>query len=98
MNNVYFISGLGADKRAFSFLDLSFCNPVFIEWIEPVEKETLKEYAIRLRSLIPDNDPIIVGVSFGGMLVTEMAKKDLNVKGIVISSSKTRKEFPVILR
>lgn len=98
MKKVYFISGLGADKRAFSFLDLSFCDPVFIEWIDPLEKETLKGYAIRLRKLIPETDPIIVGVSFGGMLVTEMAKEDLNVKGIVISSSKTTKEFPGILR
>jgi hypothetical protein len=34
MKKVYFISGLGADKRAFSFLDLSFCEPVFINWIQ----------------------------------------------------------------
>ena len=96
--NVYFISGLGADKRAFSFLDLSFCDPVFIEWIEPSKKESLKEYAIRLRKQIPEVDPIIVGVSFGGMLVTEIAKADQNVKGIIISSNKTKKEFPGIYR
>src|SRR5689334_1375050 len=98
MNNVYFISGLGADKRAFSFLDLSFCNPVFIEWIKPLKKETLKEYAIRLRKQIPEPDPVIVGVSFGGMLITEIAKEDHNVKGIIISSNKTKKEFPGIYR
>lgn len=96
--NVYFISGLGADKRAFSFLDLSFCNPVFIEWIKPSKNETLKEYAIRLRNQIPEKDPIVVGVSFGGMLVTEIAKEDENVKGIIISSNKTSKEFPGIYR
>jgi hypothetical protein len=48
LKKVYFISGLGADKRAFSFLDLSFCEPVFIEWIKPLKNETLQGYALRL--------------------------------------------------
>ncbi|MBS1919550.1 MAG: alpha/beta hydrolase [Bacteroidetes bacterium] len=98
MNKVYFISGLGADKRVFNFLDLSFCEPVFIEWIAPFKHETLAEYAIRLRSLIPESAPEIVGISLGGMLVTEMAKADNNITGVIISSNKTKKEFPKYLR
>lgn len=98
MKKVYFISGLGADKRAFSFLDLSFCEPVFIEWINPLYKESLQQYALRLKVQIKDPSPIIIGVSFGGMLATEMAKSDSNVKAIIISSNKIKKEFPKILR
>ncbi|MCC7400052.1 MAG: alpha/beta hydrolase [Chitinophagaceae bacterium] len=98
LKKVYFISGLGADKRVFGFLDLSFCDPVFIDWIEPHKKESLESYAIRLRSLIPEVNAIIVGISFGGMLVTEMAKADKNIKGIIISSNKTRNEFPKYFR
>jgi len=38
---VYFLSGLGADKRIFELLNLSFCEPVFIDWIPPQQNETL---------------------------------------------------------
>jgi len=96
MKKVYFISGLGADKRAFSFLDLSFCEPVYIEWIKPLPKESLKEYALRLKDQIPDPGPVVIGVSFGGMLATEIAKSDPSVKAIIIASNKTKNEFPKI--
>jgi len=98
LKKVYFISGLGADRRVFTYLDLSFCKPVFIDWIEPLKKESLESYAHRLLALIPENDPAIVGVSFGGMLVTEMAKENPSIKGIIISSNKTKDEFPGYLR
>jgi pimeloyl-ACP methyl ester carboxylesterase len=98
MKNVYFLSGLGADKRVFSFLDLSFCKPVFIDWLKPVKNESLKSYALRLRKEIPERDPVIVGISFGGMLASEIAKADENAKAIIISSNKTHKEFPGYFR
>lgn len=95
---VYFISGLGADRRVFSFLDLSFCEPVFIDWIDPEAGETLPAYALRLRKLIPEEAPVVVGLSLGGMLAAEMAKADSGVKAILISSNKTSTEFPSYLR
>ena len=73
---VYFISGLGADYRVFSLLELSFCEPVFIGWIKPQPNESLPHYAARLLEQIPETSPIIVGISFGGMLVTEMARQN----------------------
>lgn len=97
MKKVYFISGLGADKRAFSFLDLSFCDPIFINWIPPLKNESLQHYAIRLKDQITEPEAAIVGVSFGGMLATEIAKSDPSVKAIIISSNKIKKEFPKIL-
>ena len=98
MTKVYFISGLGADKRIFSFLDLSFCEPVYIDWITPSKNDTLQDYALKLRKGIPEPNPIIVGISLGGMLVTEMANADSNLQGIIISSNKTQNEFPTHLR
>jgi len=97
LKKVYFIGGLGVDKRIFSFLDLSFCEPVFIEWITPVPRESLKDYALRLRMQIPGKAPVVVGISFGGMLITEMAKADPLLKGILLASNKTSKEFPLYL-
>lgn len=98
MQKVYFISGLGADKRAFSFLDLSFCQPIFIDWISPLENESLESYALRLRQQIKEEHPLVVGVSFGGMLATEMAKTDPLMKAIIIASNKSSDEFPAYLR
>lgn len=98
MKKMYFISGIGADKRVFSFLDLSFCEPVYIDWIAPLKKESLESYALRLRNKIPESHPIIVGISFGGMLAAEMAKADQNLQAIIIASNKTSEEFPKYLR
>lgn len=98
MKKVYFIAGLGADCRAFKFLDLSFCQPEFIEWVTPAGTDTLPSYAEKLFSYIPDEDAIIVGLSFGGMLATEIAKAHPQTKVIIIASSKTRTEIPNHLR
>ncbi len=96
--HVYFISGLGADKRTFQFLDLSWCNPVFTEWPEPQEAETLARYALRLKETIPEEKPVIVGLSFGGMLATEIAKACNQSNAIIISGAKTFKEIPPVYR
>jgi len=98
MKKIYFISGLGADKRVFSFLNLSFCEPIFIDWITPLKKESLESYALRLRKNIPDIEPIVIGISFGGMLATEMAKADNGIKSIIIASNKTCDELPKLFR
>lgn len=34
---IYIFSGLGADERVFKHLKFSSFEPVFIEWIEPLE-------------------------------------------------------------
>ena len=98
MQNVYFISGLGADKRAFKFLDLSFCNPVFIDWIRPLSAERISDYAIRLKEQITDEEPIIMGLSFGGIIGVEIAKLVPVKKLILLSSAKNEKEIPFYLR
>jgi len=98
MKKVYFISGLGADKRSFQFLDLSFCDPQFVDWMIPKFGDTLASYAEKLFSSINDEDATIVGVSFGGMLATEIAKKHPGTKVIIISSCKTHLEIPGYLR
>lgn len=98
MKKVFFIPGLGADSRAFSFLNLNFCQPQFVEWVTPVAKETLASYAEKLFDYIKDEEAIIVGLSFGGMLATEIAKRHPRTKIIIISSSKTYLEIPNYLR
>jgi pimeloyl-ACP methyl ester carboxylesterase len=98
MQTVYFISGLGANRRTFSRLDLQFCQPVFLDWLQPEKGETLESYAVRLMQAIPEEAPIIVGLSMGGMMATEIAKRKPAARVIIISSNKTRTEFPAYLR
>ena len=68
MNTVYLLSGLGADKRVFEFLDLSDFKVNHIDWIEPIDNETIESYAQRLLIQITTDRPIIIGVSFGGII------------------------------
>lgn len=98
MKKVYFIAGLGADGRSFGFLDLSFCEPQFVQWITPAPGETLASYAEKLFQTINDENATIVGLSFGGMLATEIAKKHPGTNVILISSAKTYLEIPRYLR
>lgn len=91
---VYFLSGLGADKTFFQSLDLSFCEPFFIDWINPLKKESLSSYAARIKKSFMEDDATVVGLSFGGMLATEIAKQNPNTYSILISSAKTRFEIP----
>lgn len=98
MQKVYFIPGLGADSRSFGFLDLSFCDPQFIQWIEPAINDTIESYAEKLFASINDEKAVIVGLSFGGMLATEMAKKHPDTKVFIIASAKTYFEIPRYLR
>lgn len=99
MKKVFLIGGLGADERVFQYLTLSSFEQVFVQWLSPFRNELLADYAKRLATqLIPENDPIIVGVSFGGMLATEIAKLKPKAKVFIISSAKTFKEIPVYFR
>ncbi len=98
MKKVYFISGLGADKTVFSYLDLSFCEPVFVDWIPPLVNESLPDYAVRLRESIQEEHPVLVGLSLGGMLAAEMAATDKKAMAIIIASNRSSKELPILLR
>jgi pimeloyl-ACP methyl ester carboxylesterase len=95
---VYFISGLGADKRAFQYLDLGFCNPVFVDWIPPLPGEHISNYAARIKEQISEEEPIIVGLSFGGMVGAEIARQFPVKKLVLLSSAKTEKEIPWFLK
>lgn len=65
-----------------------------LEWFQPEKKETLKSYAQRMSEFVEHKDAVLIGVSFGGILVQEM-KQFLNPKKvIIISSVKSNKELP----
>ena len=97
---VYFISGLGADKRVFSRIKLpGGYQAVHLDWIDPLANEKFSDYARRFSNLIePAEDFILVGLSFGGMLVTELGKTLAPKKIIIISSVSCHTELPWYFR
>lgn len=66
----------------------------YLKWIIPEDKETLESYAKRMAAKIDNPNPVLVGVSFGGILVQEMSKFIEVKKLIVISSVKSKHELP----
>ncbi|MBX2901020.1 MAG: alpha/beta hydrolase [Cyclobacteriaceae bacterium] len=95
---IYLLSGLGADKRVFEFLDLSAFTVSHIDWTNPGENESLEAYARRLCAQIKTNKPTLIGVSFGGMVAIEIAKHIPCEKVILISSAATKSEIPFYFR
>lgn len=93
---VYFISGLAADKRVFKYIQLpEGCEAVYLDWISPEKDESLPSYALRLASIINKEEPFaLVGLSFGGMLATEIAKQYQPVVTILISSVPVSAHLP----
>jgi esterase/lipase len=85
---------LGADERLFQYLDLDGIEPIFIPWIEPLFEEKIEAYAQRMTTFITTPKPIIVGVSFGGMMTVEIAKLVDYQQIILISSAKNRLDLP----
>ena len=74
--NLYFISGLGAEKRIFQNLVLPEVFKIhYIEWVAVSENETMESYCRRLSTQINQQEPFsIVGLSFGGVIAIEMSK------------------------
>ena len=94
MRTIYCISGLGADERAFSNLKIEGHKLHVIQWLQPRPNETLKHYAKRMRVAITEENPILMGLSFGGMVSIEIAKQIHVEKIIIISSIKSSTELP----
>lgn len=90
---IYMFSGLGADYRAFQNLHLQGYKLVHVHWISPEKSESMAHYASRIKSQVTSPDPIIIGLSFGGMIAVEIAKQMPVRKLILISSAKTKEDL-----
>ena len=97
---VYFMPGLAASTTIFEHIKLpeDQFEMVFLEWFLPNDKESIESYAKRMNEKILHENPVLIGVSFGGILVQEMAKLIPTNKVIIISSVKSNTEFPPRLK
>lgn len=95
--HVYFMPGLAANPTIFEKIKLpgEKFRMHWLEWLMPEPRESLKAYARRMSRLVRDDQPVVlIGVSFGGILVQEMSEF-LNVyRLVIISSVKCRPELP----
>ncbi len=93
---VYCMPGLAASSDIFERIKLpqTVFELVLLDWKLPLQNESLKAYAQRMVLEIKHKNPVLIGVSFGGILVQEMAVFCNPKKVIIISSVKTNEEFP----
>lgn len=97
---VYLVPGLAASPSIFEYIKLpeDIFEIHFLEWFLPLEKESIEDYALRMTKKIKHKNPVLIGVSFGGLLVQEMALHIETRKVIIISSIKSNKELPMRLK
>ena len=95
---IYIISGLGADKRMFQNFSFEGYNVIHIDWIFPLENETLQNYALRISENIKDEKAFLSGLSFGGIISVEISKIKKFKKVFLLSSAKTKFEIPFYYR
>ncbi|KAF2518491.1 alpha/beta hydrolase [Flavobacterium salilacus subsp. salilacus] len=97
---VYFMPGLAASPIIFENIKLpeDKFEMFFLEWLLPEEGESLAHYATRIAENILHENPVLIGVSFGGVLVQEIAEMITPRKVIIISSVKCNTEFPRRMR
>ena len=92
--HVYFMPGMCANPLIFERIKLSSnFKPHYLNWISPLKNESLQNYVIRLSKYIKHKDSILVGVSFGGVIVQELSKILKIKKVVIISSVKSNKEL-----
>ncbi len=93
--------GLAASSKIFDYLQLpsNKFELHFLEWLIPDSfDESVENYAKRLVQKINKPNPVLIGVSFGGILVQEMSKFIQTDKIIIISSIKNKNEIPKRLK
>jgi hypothetical protein len=95
---IYCISGLGADKRIFDFLNLEHYL-IHLNWITPTQNESISSYCKRLGAKINQDEVYgFIGVSFGGMIAVELNKIFKPAFTILVSSVEVREELPLLYR
>ncbi|WBL20962.1 alpha/beta hydrolase [Zunongwangia sp. HRR-M8] len=94
--HVYFMPGMAANPSIFEFI--KFPEDRFevhwLQWLIPIKKESIKEYSLRIIENIHHKNIVLIGVSFGGVIVQEIAKYIKVRRLIIISSIKCRDELP----
>ena len=95
---LYCIPGLGVDRGIFSRLQVPGWEVRVLEWIPPARGESMASYALRMMEQIPEPEPVLLGLSFGGMLAVEMARQRPVKRVVLVSSVPTMAGLPRWMR
>ncbi len=99
METIYAIPGLGTTKELYRGIAIPNYEIKVLDWPEPKANYTLKEYATKFIEQIDTTEPVnLMGVSFGGMLCSELAEQIKTKHVILISSCKDISEFPFLIK
>jgi len=93
---IYLFPGQGSDERLFDSLEFeNHQEIVHIKYPIPEKGSSLTDYAKRISQQIDTSQQFVfIGVSLGGMIITELNDFLNPQQSIVISSAKTRTELP----
>jgi len=94
--HVYLMPGMAANSSIFKNISLpeDLFEQHLLDWFVPEKGMTLSAYAQKMCEKVKHKNAVIMGVSFGGILVQEMAKCMSFRQVIIISSVKTKEELP----
>ncbi len=88
--------GMAASPRIFSKIQLpeDTFEMHWLDWFVPEKEMDLAQYAKQMCTQVRHPNPVLIGVSFGGFLVQEMARHIQTRKVIIVSSVKQTSELP----
>ena len=100
VNHIYMMPGLAANSKVFENINLKNDNYCIhtLDWDQPKNGESLKDYCKRFSKKIIHDNPILLGVSFGGIIVQEIDKLINAKRVIIVSSVKKDSEFPMVFK
>lgn len=91
----YILSGLGADERVFEKIDFGAYKPIFIPWESVDQEQSFESYIKQLCKHVQEPHPILIGISFGGIVAQEMSVFLNNCPVLILASVQTKAELPL---
>ena len=97
---VYFIPGMASNPLIFEHikLDPAKYESHFLTWPQVDKAMTLDKYVDLFKQQINQPSPVLIGVSFGGIIAQELAKTIKVKTTIIISSVKSNLEYPPLYK
>ncbi|WP_346881500.1 alpha/beta hydrolase [uncultured Algibacter sp.] len=94
--HVYLMPGMAASPKIFEYIKLpqEQFKIHYLEWLMPLDNESVTAYAIRMCNHVKHDNIVLLGVSYGGIVVQEMSKHLQVRKLIIVSSIKSMHELP----
>ncbi|MDR0229536.1 MAG: alpha/beta hydrolase [Flavobacteriaceae bacterium] len=97
---IYFIPGMCSNSAIFERVHLNpdLFDCYYLEWLPTNPSESLNNYVDRMAKEIRHENPVLIGVSFGGIIAQELSKKIIVRQTIIISSARSNKEYPPLYK